>query len=196
MDTEEIKKKRNNLRMTIRGNMQNLEKNPKLLDKIKQKVATYNDLTDQLIKLGYNVSIQTDYLTKSYWDSYSTKNVKKQTNSTNWEKVATELKRKLKEKSTNNNYIITLAWTETNKESPSKSAIESIQKYFESMQMKQLDTDFSDMGYRKEYMIKYEYVGEDNSFNIIKNSAQFMLDELSATDYDKFNIAIFGKKIS
>ena len=45
-----------------------------------------------------------------------------------------------------------------------------------------------------EHKIKYEFEGDERSFKILKYSAQFLLDTISNTDYEKFNIAIFGKK--
>ena len=46
-----------------------------------------------------------------------------------------------------------------------------------------------------ENIIKYEFDGDDGAFKILKHSAQFLLDTISNTDYEKFNIAIYGKKI-
>ena len=45
-----------------------------------------------------------------------------------------------------------------------------------------------------EYVSKYEWVGDEESFKILKYSAQFILDTVSKNDYEKFNIAVYGKK--
>jgi hypothetical protein len=50
-----------------------------------------------------------------------------------------------------------------------------------------------DRVYSKNYE-PIEFDGDDGSFKILKYSAQFLLDIISHTDYEKFNIAIYGKK--
>ena len=232
MTEKEIRKNRNNLKSTIRTQAKNLKDITKVLKETKDKVVEYNNLTQELQKLGYSVFIPLDFLIPEYWEvpddimdfldthfcqeekkiavnpitkeNKELKNIAVFRTDRKTEKIE-EVKKKPKKKeepketpkeNTTHSYIITLAWSETDSEGPSKNAIDNIKKYFESMDVKEVDTDFSDMAGRREYMVKYEYIGEDSSFKVIKDSAQFMLDELSATDYDKFNIAIFGKKVS
>ena len=62
------------------------------------------------------------------------------------------------------------------------------------MDLKNVGTEQFDKGNVTEYVSKYEWVGDDESFKILKYSSQFILDTVSKSDYEKFNIAIYGKK--
>ena len=67
-------------------------------------------------------------------------------------------------------------------------------EYFDDMDIRPTDSDIYKSIGGTENVIKYEFNGNDKSFKILKYSAQFLLDTISNTDYEKFNIAIFGKK--
>ena len=60
--------------------------------------------------------------------------------------------------------------------------------------LKNIDNEQFDKGNVTEYVSKYEWIGDDESFKILKYSSQFILDTVSKSDYEKFNIAIYGKK--
>ena len=90
-------------------------------------------------------------------------------------------------------YIISLAWTEDNTHNL-KNTIDVIKEYFDDLDLKNIDTEQFDKGNVTEYVSKYEWVGDDESFKILKYSSQFILDTVSKSDYEKFNIAIYGKK--
>ena len=66
--------------------------------------------------------------------------------------------------------------------------------FFYDLDLKNIDTEQFDKGNVTEYVSKYEWVGDDESFKILKYSSQFILDTVSKSDYEKFNIAIYGKK--
>ena len=45
-----------------------------------------------------------------------------------------------------------------------------------------------------EHILKYEFKGSEEAFRLLKICTQFVLDSFAETDFDKFNIAIYGKK--
>lgn len=92
-------------------------------------------------------------------------------------------------------YTLSLAWTESPREDIS-STIDIIKDYFEDLNMNALEEENYNNGDGIEHKIKYEFEGDERAFKILKYSAQFLLDTISNTDYEKFNIAIFGKKQS
>ena len=144
--------------------MKNIDRNIKD-DTVKKLVLEYNKLTEQLENAGCNVSIKSDYLQMNYWDNIND----------------------------THKYTISLAWTE----SPDKDVsniIDKIKEYFDDMDIRPTDSNIYKSIGGTENVIKYEFNGNDKSFKILKYSAQFLLDTISNTDYEKFNIAVFGKK--
>jgi hypothetical protein len=94
-----------------------------------------------------------------------------------------------------NKHIISLAWTESPSQDISNT-IDKIKEYFDDLGIEAVEQDDYNSGAGIEHKIKYEFEGDERSFKILKYSAQFLLDTISNTDYEKFNIAIFGKKQS
>lgn len=92
-----------------------------------------------------------------------------------------------------NKHIISLAWTESPSQDISNT-IDKIKEYFDDLGIEAVEQDDYNSGAGIEHKIKYEFEGDERSFKILKYSAQFLLDTISNTDYEKFNIAIFGKK--
>ena len=94
-----------------------------------------------------------------------------------------------------NKHTISLAWTESPSQDISNT-IDKIKEYFDDLGIEAVEQDDYYSGAGIEHKIKYEFEGDERSFKILKYSAQFLLDTISNTDYEKFNIAIFGKKQS
>lgn len=90
-------------------------------------------------------------------------------------------------------YTLSLAWTESPTQDISNT-INTIKEYFDDLDMKESECEQFSNGEETEYKIKYDFEGDERTFKILKYSAQFILDTISNTDYEKFNIAIFGKK--
>lgn len=91
-------------------------------------------------------------------------------------------------------HTITLAWTEMPGHDVT-STIDKIKEYFNDMDIQPINIEVFDNGNKGiEHTINYEFKGDDQSFKILKYSAQFILDTISNTDYETFNIAIFSKR--
>ena len=168
---------------------------------IKRVIELY-DLTKKLRSVGKRVSDDADWLKYEYWgitedvvndvkkhpEKYiSSSNVKKPVNKQIIQpKISVAPPKKSK-------YIISLAWTEDNTHNL-KNTIDVIKEYFDDLDLKNVGTEQFDKGNVTEHVSKYEWVGDDESFKILKYSSQFILDTVSKNDYEKFNIAIYGKK--
>lgn len=163
------------------------EKITKYIDKdiktneVKEMVLEYHNLTKQLEDAGCNVSIKLDYLKLDYWDNI-------------YEKEQVYAPSIVEDKPDHQKYVISLAWTEVPDKTLSNT-INKIKEYFNDMSIKEIEYDRYKNGNNLENIIKYEFDGDDESFKILKYSAQFLLDTISNTEYEKFNIAIYGKKI-
>lgn len=91
-------------------------------------------------------------------------------------------------------YTITLAWTEMPGHDVT-STIDKIKEYFNDMDIQPVNIEVFNNGNKGiEHTINYEFKGDNQSFKILKYSAQFILDTISNTDYETFNIAIFSKR--
>lgn len=108
-------------------------------------------------------------------------------------KTQAEVKIK-KVKQSTQKHTITLAWTEMPGHDVT-STIDKIKEYFNDMDIQPVDIEVFDNGNKGiEHTINYEFEGDSQSFKILKYSAQFILDTISNTDYETFNIAIFSKR--
>lgn len=139
-------------------------------------IIEYHKIVDKLVKEGCKVYIRAPYLKLEYWGLTQQDILNSYSNS--------KIIEKPKE---THHYILNLAWTGNTQ----KNIIDNIRKYFDSMDVNELSFDQNEIGTEMEYIIKYEFEGTDESFQILKKSACVILDILSTKD---FNIAIYGKK--
>lgn len=175
---------------------------------IKRVIDLY-DITEKLKSEGRKVNIEADYYTYEYWgitedvvndvkkhpEKYTSDNKRiinkpiPQPKTT----IPSSIVKNIQQPPKKNKYIISLAWTEDNIHDI-KSTIDTIKEYFNDLNLKYIDSECFDKGNVVEYVSKYEWEGDDESFKILKYSAQFILDTISKNDYEKFNIAVYGKK--
>lgn len=176
-----------------------------------KRVIELCDLTKKLRSVGRRVSDDADWLKYEYWnitedvvndvkkhpEKYiSSSSVKKQVNKQITQpktSIVSSIAKNSQQPPKKSKYIISLAWTEDNIHHM-KTTIDVIKEYFDDLDLKNLGTEQFDKGNVTEYVSKYEWVGDDESFKILKYSSQFILDTVSKSDYEKFNIAIYGKK--
>lgn len=167
-----------------------------------KRVIELCDLTKKLRSVGKRVSDDADWLKYEYWGITEDvvndvkKHPEKYISSSNIKKPVTKQITQPKisiAPPKKNKYIISLAWTEDNTHNL-KNTIDVIKEYFDDLDLKNVGTEQFDKGNVTEYVSKYEWVGDDESFKILKYSSQFILDTVSKSDYEKFNIAIYGKK--
>jgi hypothetical protein len=182
MEINDLKKRRLRLRDKI-----------KLYD-LKGKDATkmvyeYHELIEELKKCGINHEIKAPYLQKSYWDNKFKKASQQiQENNSNIIK-----KEELLIKPTQDSFILCLAWTDIIYET-TPSQIKKVMDYFNELCLPLIDEEVNHIDNRTEHILKYEFKGSEESFRLLKLCTQFVLDAFAQTDFEKFNIAIFGKK--
>lgn len=175
MDKKESIKKLQDKRFYLRDKIRSYVKDQKNAYEI---VLEYHNILSQLRDHGVHVENRADYLQLEYW----VKSV------TNEERV------NIQNDSKNNYFSLCLAWTSINGcQVPTQVKI--VKEYFDELGLKLDDEDIrqTNAGY-SEYVLKYEFEGPEESFRLLKICTQFILDTFAETDFDKFNIAVYGKR--
>lgn len=194
-EINELKRKRTNLATKIRE-WKEQGKNAKEL------AIEYQTITEKLQQCGLKVFIGTDYLKVDYWDNpwgtlKPTVDVKvckiKSEKEYTQQRPTTELvDDKIK---AINYYSICLAW-ECKDIQEFPNGIKLIKNCFNDLGLKEISDECYQMGSCVEHMAKYRFIGDDDSFNIIKTFTQSVLDSITLIDDNKNNTTIFGKKIN
>lgn len=178
-DISTLKRKRVNLQLRIKEWVDK-GKNAKYL------VIEYHQLLDQLRTHGIKVENRADYLQLEYWDESKKTTIKK------IDKKQTSIKTE-DPISTKNSYILCLAWVEQTNNTPIQ--VQKVKDYFNEICLECMGTDARKVDNEKtEYILKYEFEGSDESFRLLKTCTQFVLDTFAQSDFDRFNIAVYGKK--
>ena len=193
-EIDKIKKRRDSLKLTIREKY--MKKKPAY-----KWVKELDELTKQLNEIGSNVSIQVDYMklenwTESgykFWDEKDMVPVASPVIPFDQIPKSTNQKSKQKTKPVEE-YNICLAWRE--KVGSSKPVqVQKVEEFFGDLCLKRVDFETNKIGGDvAEYILKYEYPGTEDAFRLLKMCTQFVLDAFAQSDYDNFNIAIYGKK--
>lgn len=194
---EDLKKYRSSLSLRIR---KRVVQNKNAYD----LVVEYTDITNKLLALGCKVSVETDHLKIENWteDGYKLtptrmkptpkevqKSQKKRTKSTPAKKEKTDTITPKQD-----SFILCLAWTEVDG-APEPVQLQKVKDYFYELCLPILDTETRKVtDTLTEHVLKYEFKGTEDAFRLLKVCTQFVLDAFAQTDFDRFNIAIFGKK--
>jgi flagellar hook-associated protein FlgK len=172
MDINELKKKRERIKFKIMRWKKSGKNAKKLVDE-------YHDILSELNKLGVKAEIRTDYLTKEYWENWSnipSKNCSTQTYDT----------------PTHDSFVLCLAWVDDSSNIPEQ--VIKVKKYFEELSLPILNEENNNINNRIEHILKYKFTGSEESFRLLKTCAQFVLDSFAKTDFERFNIAIYGNR--
>lgn len=181
IDIELLHRKRDMLKIKIRNYIGKNKDAYKL-------VQEYTDLTTQLQSLGKNVKIVAECLTLQNWEPggkyyhLRSQQVKKTTSK--------------KESSVVNDkevYTLCLAWTSKDDGEPEQ--VKKVKDYFNELGLPMIDKNENILNNTRETILKYEFSGSEDSFRLLKSCTQFVLDTFAQSDFDKFNIAVWGKKM-
>lgn len=165
----------------------------------KEFAIEYQNITEKLQQYGLNVFIGADYLKVDYWDNPV--DVLKPTVDVKVCKIKTEKEYTAPTKLVDdkikaiNYYSLCLAW-ECKDIHESPNGIKLIKNCFNDLGLKEISDECYQMGSCVEYMSKYRFIGDDDTFNIIKTFTQSVLDSIALIDDNKNNTTIFGKKIN
>lgn len=178
MDINELKRKRERLKFKIRE-WKKAGKNAKNL------VDEYHEILSKLNELGVKTETRVDFLKKEYWvnwpDTFNKRGnvVKKPTQDDQNQPIQ-------------NSFILCLAWVDDHSNIPDQ--VIKVKKYFEELGLPILNEETNNIDDRIEHVLKYEFMGSEESFRLLKTCAQFVLDSFAKTDFERFNIAIYGKR--
>lgn len=158
-------------------------------------VVRFNEITEELKKLGRNVSIQTECLMLSNWEKggkyYHLREFEEKKSHITIEKDIIK-EDSLKKLNTNiNNYKIQLYWTNISNEDAPK-IIKELDNYFQNLGLKYLDEDIFFYKNKIEHTVNYSFKGIEEEFNMLKKSSQYMIDTFSD---NKFTVAVGGRKL-
>ena len=182
MNIDKLQRTRLNLRTKIKD-WYNKGKDTKDL------VLKYHEILRELKDYGINIEAKADYLQIDNLDNSSPKSTPKSSLKTSPKSTP-----KSSLKSTQNfSYILCLAWSEEPK-STKPDQIIKVQKYFDELGLQVLDEEIGKINNRTEHVLKYEFKGSEESFRLLKLCTQFVLDSFAKSEFEKFNVAIFGKK--
>ena len=184
----DLKKERDKLRIKIREWMYRQKDAYKF-------VIRFNELTEELKKLGRNVSSQAECLTLSNWEKggkyYHLRELGEKKSPTTIEKDIIK-EESLKKLNTNiNNYKIQLYWTNISNEDAPK-IIKELDDYFQNLGLKYLDEDIFFDKNKIEHTVNYAFKGIEEEFNMLKKSSQYIIDTFSN---NKFTVAVGGRKL-
>ena len=118
----------------------------------------------------------------------------------NWKAKYKEYKKKIKAKEAKSKpvaddgyYNIMLCWTVKPDYCLCESIIEKLRKYFESVKVSAIDLAKTEFPNRTEFCETYKLRGSKEKYDLILNSADYLLHILADSTYDKCNIGIFGR---
>lgn len=193
-NNEEYIKKLNSRRTSLKCDLFTNKDNPHYKEKAIKKIDELYNITKELKRLGKRVEDKAECLTYEFWEIIEETEKVKDKNK-NQQKTIQKIQNKQDSgsKFKQEKYIISLAWTESN-EYDIKDTINIIKNYFDNLDIKEDTYEKFKRNSDIEHIIRYEYIGYEQSFKILKYSAQYLLDTICKNDYEKFNIAIFGKQ--
>lgn len=184
MEINDLKRERANLQARIKD-WYDKGKNAKEL------VYKFHEISDELIRKGVNVTYRAEYFNLDFWDKFEGKQPTKEVKSTPQPNIIQEEPKPIKPNQ--DSYILCLAWTASlQNETPEQ--VTKVQDYFNELGLPLLDEEVGEIDNRMEHVLRYEFKGSEESFRLLKMCTQFVLDAFAKTDFEKFNIAIFGKK--
>lgn len=192
MDIKKLKHERAKLQLKIKD-WHDKGKNAKEL------VYRFHEIQDELQKLGYNVGFRADYFKKEYWDNFvetpKPEKVKKEKPKPKPTKTVQTVLPEPEEqiKPLQDSFILCLAWSASlQNETPEQ--VTKVMEYFSELGLPIIDESVGEIDSRMEHVKRYEFNGTEDSFRMLKMCTQFVLDAFAKTDFEKFNIAIYGKR--
>jgi hypothetical protein len=174
---QELKKKHYNVKETIKNHLRRKTD-------CKKQVEYYLDICQQLREFGIEVNDTSSYI-KTALEQYEKINSRKPIN----EPIKNESE-SVPEESI---YKITLAWTERPGREPGQT-IKIIEDYLTENGARKIEDTPAEFDGYTEVMRSYEWIGGDKEFTILRKSANYILDVFAVSQYEKFNISIFGNK--
>ncbi|MBR5297481.1 MAG: hypothetical protein IKU29_06410 [Parabacteroides sp.] len=161
----------------LRRELENLNLNEKQIQKKRARglrmVTEFTQLTDDLKKLGKSPTPTAPYLFKEYWEDKTPKESLKR---------SSQHKKIVPKGQDSESYALYLAWSKT----PQQSELDIIIGYINMIGLEKI----SEESYDNECVVRYKIQGNENEFNIIKKSIQYLIDfQIHESD-----LSVYGKK--
>ena len=159
-------------------------------------VIELHEVLAKLRGFGINVSVEKDYLQIEYWNNFESSSQKSTQKIHHTKPIENQSKEnKIKEnKQKQDSFSLCLAWTSIDG-SPAPIQVQKVKEYFEElcMELEDESSKIHDPGCT-EHILRYKFEGSEESFRLLKICTQFVLDTFAESDFDKFNIAVYGKR--
>lgn len=159
-------------------------------------VIELHEVLAKLRGFGINVSVEKDYLQIDYWDNFESSSQKSTQKIHHTKPIKNQSKEnKIKEnKQKQDSFSLCLAWTSIDG-CPTPVQVQKVKEYFEElcMELEDESSKIHDPGCI-EHILRYKFEGSEESFRLLKICTQFVLDTFAESDFDKFNIAVYGKR--
>lgn len=181
---QEAKEKKAQVKEEVKTVMQ-LEDSPEKFEKLISITTKYEKFLSKLISStpGVDFGPSIAILTPEHWKT-----------------KAYQYKKKIKAKEVKSKpvaddgyYNIMLCWTVKPDYCLCESIIEKLRKYFESVKVSAIDLAKTEFPNRTEFCETYKLRGSKEKYELILNSADYLLHILADSTYDKCNIGIFGR---
>lgn len=197
-------------RFQLRDKLSQWDKNNKDYDKGLQLAIEYNTIINELKQLGFNAESKVEYVTTKYWENKlngkDTRVIEKKSTNIDSLNKGVPLETYLKETIANtirqefetfkdkdpitNAYTLTIAWTNDPTDPIDLGYLTHYLEKFNVKCTQPISINQITMNKEEEFMLKYEYNGNEYEHNILKKSIQYILDNL----YTKTEIGFFSKK--
>lgn len=194
-DKDLLLKKLKNRRFNLREKIRSYVKNG---TNARHLVIEFHEVIRQLNEAGFNAYIEKDYLQLEYWDDFDKSvpvpKIDKKIKPTTKESGSSPLvNTQVPPTDSKHSYILCLAWT-INKGNEIPIQVKKVLDYFNELCLEFVNEDTREINNYIEHEIKYKFEGTEDAFRLLKICVQFVLDTFAKTDFDKFNIAVYGKK--
>lgn len=182
---EEAKEKKAQIKEEVKNVMQ-LKDSPEKFEKLISITTTYEKYLIKLNKTpGVDLKPGIAILTPENWKT-KYKEYKKKVK-------AKETKAKTKIKCEEGYYNIMLCWSIMSDYCLCESIIEKVRKYFENVKVPVVDFTKTEFPNRTEFCETYKLRCSKEKYELILNSAEYLLNALSDSTYDTCNIGVFGR---
>jgi len=157
------------------------------------KIKEYNDIVSQLKQKGVEIN---DWTIDAIISNIKPNSIPKNDDQFNSIQLVQQEQQAVisqENEEITNDYRLTIAWT-NNQSHPINNVVKIIEDYLIENDAKYIDCEDTTFDYTIEHIKNYNWSGDEKCFNLIKKSANYILDACSTDKYEKFNTSVFGSK--
>ena len=189
-------------RFQLRDKLSQWDKNNKDYNKGLQLAIEYNEIINELKRLGFNAESKVEYVNINYWKSkidpnliYDEKPQFKESAQTLEQYlrdiIHNEFKSLKEFKPSTYTYQLTIAWTNDPDNNIDLCYITNYLSEFNTKCIQPISINQIRINNDEEFVLKYEFIGNEFEYNTLKKSIQYIIDHV----YAQTEIGFFGKKM-